>query len=202
MISYNSRVMEITKISSAIDRLDNSDLKEVMAAISFPRIYSHYESFTAESLKHLINHIFSINPEIFKLKDKVMLFIFSLQNVQSKPENVIKRIQEVTPTYLTEKIKKDSIISNLVQSKPHQYLSIILDCFCFDENDDDYRKLKLTSGILASKYKARCDIAHGEEDLSSINIEDWKMVKEKTFEIFELLEKILDNYINNQEYLK
>lgn len=82
MIDSANRKKELFTITANINAIENEDHKNLMSAVTFPRIYSHYEKFMWEAFVYLINEIYEKDLKLNELNPKIQFLFFSFNTFQ------------------------------------------------------------------------------------------------------------------------
>lgn len=201
MIDTSKRKKEIFNIAATLNTILDEEGKNLMSAVTFPRIYSHYERFVLESLEYLINEIFEKDNNILDLTEEIKLFLFLLSKNTIKVEKVIDALNLLDESYSVKKLEKKVLLSNLKNANPHECLEKYLKALNMGEHQD-FAELTHYTKVLGSKYRARCEIAHGNEKIDSFTFKDWLASKEILIKFFDLLQKMIEDYLTNETHLK
>lgn len=204
MINSANRKNEIFLLAANINKFQTTDEKNQMAAISFPRLYGHYEKYTKESINYFFNKIFEANPTLSDIDNRIVLFFLSMQNLfigQSNKQQtkLLEEISNINDTYQLTNMNKSLIFTNLKNIELHQQLRNILEIFCFN-NFREYSSLVTCINAITSKNLSRNAIAHGDEDLSCFNLSDFMVIKDKILIFFDLLNDAIEEYLEDELY--
>lgn len=201
MDSISKRKNELTRLKFGINALHDEESKNLMAATTFPRVFSHYEMYVLESLEYIIEAIYLVNPKISDLKLSIKLLLLSLSNYEVKNEKILDDIKKISSSSKVEIFKKARVLSNIKNGKPHEILDKYLEGLKLNYHPDYETLIRLINPIRA-KYRSRCNIAHGVVDLSDIKESDWNFLKDKVADFLDTIKIIVEDYITDEKYLR